>query len=76
MQHSLNKIISKPADYIKCKCSQINWYENSRCIVCNSKLPKQVMSDNDMLKFEKVELDSWSENGYSEKEALTIKYDI
>jgi hypothetical protein len=50
MEHSLEKIISKPSDYKICtSCGNLNWYENEECIICGDDLELSELMDNEMM---------------------------
>ncbi len=78
MEHTLEKIISKPSDYLMCKsCGHINWYENKECVQCGDKIKhKKTVTKAEMEEWADEEEDFWKQQGYELEEMYLIKYDV
>ncbi len=52
MRHTLNRIVGKPDDYIKCKsCISLNWYENGNCVACGHTLFLYLLNRDEVVMF-------------------------
>ena len=79
MEHTYEKILSKPSDYRMCNsCGTVNWYDNILCVICGEQtLSKKTMSNDEMHHFLEEEKDFYvEEEGYDEDEIWNIKLEV
>jgi len=76
MEHTIEKIESKPSDYILCSCGRINWHERTHCVDCNELLSLETMSEEQMEMWYNEEYDFWKFEGYIDKEINNINIEI
>jgi uncharacterized protein with PIN domain len=76
MDRTLADILGKPSDFKVCeKCGRINWYENEKCIECNSE--KFDESEKAVIKAVKQEYNYWINiEKYTEEEADNVIVDV
>jgi len=81
MEHTLGKIHAKPHDYKLCPiCGNINWYENTDCIICNT-IPNilviaPLMDADSMEKWYNEEIEVYKQEGYTDDEIDNITKEI
>lgn len=79
MEHSLDKIQSKPSDYKICPaCNKLNWYENEVCCSCCYFIEDvNIAEKEDILNYVKAEVEFYKlEFGYDTDTALNVKIEI
>jgi hypothetical protein len=80
MEHTLDKIISKPSDYKLCPlCGNVNWYENEDCYFCGDGDLRitDTMTREEMDDWWKDEYEFWKiEEVYDDEEIFNIKKEI
>jgi RNA polymerase subunit RPABC4/transcription elongation factor Spt4 len=76
MDRTLADILGKPSDFKVCKkCGRINWYENEKCIGCNSK--KFDKNTEVVIEAVEKEYDYWINiEKYTEEEANDVVVEV
>lgn len=68
MHHSLDRIYSKPTDYILCadkECRSLNWYENDTCLVCDGILDSSTQEEDVKIYVDDIIID-WTDDRFIE----------